>query len=151
MMILQPGHWVGRGRLLMDGRSLGDTLELVADVEADDGGFTVRASQAGRAEPRDFAIRAARNDVGTFAVSVRSQGDGLYGTAKLDSPPNLGLLWNDSGTVHATFALFLAAEGYGCRGFVRSGESLYTWEVAFTLQKPRSRVGNVVSLLRPKR
>ena len=90
----------------------------------------------------------------------RLAGDHLQGTAKLDSPPNLGLLWNDSGSIHATFALFAVSRGYGFRGFVRdaapsargdSGGCVFTWEVAFSLKQEVVKGDNVVSLHRRRR
>lgn len=150
-MLLKPGHWLGRGSLLVEGRSLGDTVAIDVRLERDEGGFTLTAVQTTGGAARDYSIRIAHNDVGTYTLAVRTQGETLSGTAKLDSAPNLGLLWNDSGTVHATFALFGVNDGCGCRGFVRTGATTYTWEIAFGLKQDVVRGSNVVSLTRRRR
>jgi len=146
-LILQAGHWLGRGSLLIEGFSLGKTVECDARVEEDEGGLIVNAElkfQDG--DRRSIGIRIAGNDVGTYTIRLQSQGESYHGTAKLDSPPNLGLLWNDSETVHLTFALFAVSGGYGCRGFLRDGETTYTWEVAFALKQDVVKGDNVISL-----
>ena len=151
-MILRPGHWLGRGSVLVDGMSLGRTVECDARVEADDTGLTVNADLAFQDdEKRTINLRVAGNDVGTYTLRLASSGEVFHGTAKLDSPPNLGLLWNDSETVHLTFALFAVSEGYGCRGFLRDGETTYTWEVAFSLKQEVVKGDNVISLARRRR
>ena len=151
-MILKPGHWLGRGSVLIDGMSLGRTVECDARVEADDTGLVVNADLAFQDdERRTLNVRVAANDVGTYTLRLASGGEVFHGTAKLDSPPNLGLLWNDSETVHLTFAFFAVAEGYGCRGFLRDGETTYTWEVAFSLKQEVVKGDNVISLTRRRR
>ena len=42
-MILKPGHWLGRGSVLIDGMSLGKTVECDVRVEADDTGLVINA------------------------------------------------------------------------------------------------------------
>lgn len=151
-MILKPGHWLGRGSVLVDGMSLGKTVECDARVEADDTGLIVNADLAFQDdEKRTINLRVAGNDVGTYTLRLASSAEVFHGTAKLDSPPNLGLLWNDSETVHLTFALFAVSEGYGCRGFLRDGETTYTWEVAFSLKQAVVKGDNVISLARRRR
>ncbi len=151
-MILKPGHWLGRGSVLIDGMSLGRTVECDARVEADDTGLVVNADLVFQDdEKRTLNLRVAGNDVGTYTLRLASAGEVFHGTAKLDSPPNLGLLWNDSETVHLTFALFAVSEGYGCRGFLRDGETTYTWEVAFSLKQAVVKGDNVISLARRRR
>jgi hypothetical protein len=151
-VILKPGHWLGRGSVLIDGMSLGKTVECDARVEADETGLVVNADLAFQDdERRTMNVRVAANDVGTYTLRLASSGEVFHGTAKLDSPPNLGLLWNDSETVHLTFALFAVSEGYGCRGFLRDGETTYTWEVAFSLKQEVVKGDNVISLARRRR
>ncbi len=65
-----------------------------------------------------------------------------------ERPPHLGLMWNNSETVHLRFALFAVSEGYGCRRFLRDGETTYTWEVAFSLKQDVIKGDNVISLSR---
>jgi len=150
-VLLAPGHWLGKGSLLLEGRSLGDTIEGDAEIETDEGGMTIRLLLTLGDEPRALVIRVAGNDVGTYVVSVRSEiADNLMGTAKLDSEPNLGLLWNDAATMHATFTLFTHPGGLGCRGFFRSGGATFTWEMAFARKQQVVKGDNIISL-RPRR
>ncbi len=151
-MLLQKGHWLGRGSLLLEGLSRGETVECDITVESDEGGFTITGEtlfkEIGK---RELIIRVADNDVGTYTLRVQIGNEVLNGTAKLDSPPNLGLVWNDTGSVHATFALFTVANGYGFRGFSKLTETTYTWEVAFALKQDVIGGDNVVSLTRRRR
>ena len=151
-MILRNGHWLGRGSVLIEGFSLGRTVECDARVEADDEGLIVNAELAFQDGKRQtLNVRVAGNEVGTYTLRLASSGEVFHGTAKLDSPPNLGLMWNDSETVHLTFALFAVAEGHGCRGFLRDGETTYTWEMAFSLKQDVVKGDNVISLNRRRR
>lgn len=150
-MLLAPGNWTGKGSLLLEGQSLGEALECALEVTDDEGGTTLKA-ELGRGDKRhQLVIRVAGNDVGTYVVSVRSEVTGmLLGSAKLESEPNLGLLWNEANTLFATFALFTHAGGIGCRGFFREGSATYTWELSLSQQRVRVQGDNVVSL-RPRR
>jgi len=148
-VIVRPGHWLGRGSLLVEGFSLGRTIECDARLEKDEGGLTVSAElkfqDGGR---RTLGVRIAANDVGTYTLRLQSGGEVFHGTAKLESAPNLGLLWNDSETVFLTFAVFPVQTGCGCRGFLRDGDTTYTWELAFSLKQDVVKGDNVVSLNR---
>jgi hypothetical protein len=148
-VILRPGHWLGRGSLLVEGFSLGETLACDVRVESDDSGLNV-TGELTRADSRaaHLSIRIVQNDVGTYTIRVQSGGEVFHGTAKLDSVPNLGLLWNDSETVYVSFALFPVRDGHGCRGFLRDGATTYTWEMAFSLKQDVIKGDNVVSLKR---
>lgn len=152
--MLESGQWLGRGSLLGEGESRGRALECEARVERDASGITISGSWQVQDDPEaEFVVRLAGNDVGTYTLTAQLGGDRLQGTAKLDSPPNLGLLWNDNGTLHATFALFTVSRGYGFRGFLRDTSmggdgALMTWEVAFSLRQDVARGDNVVSLRR---
>lgn len=154
-MLLQSGQWLGRGSLLPEGLSRGTPITCEARVDRDEAGATLTGHwQLAEQEAREFVVRVAGDDAGTYSLSLRLAALQLHGTAKLDSPPNLGLLWNDAGNLHATFSLFAVAAGYGCRGFVRqhgSRVSLYTWEIAFSLKQSLVQGDNVVSLHRRRR
>lgn len=151
-MLLQGGQWLGRGSLLVEGVSLGESVECDVSVQSDDGGYTITGEAVFKdMGTRKLTIRIADNDVGTYTLRVQIGSDVLGGTAKLDSPPNLGLVWNDAGTVHATFALFTISNGYGFRGFSKLPETTYTWEVAFALKQDAIGGDNVVSLTRRRR
>jgi len=150
-MLLAAGNWIGKGSLLLEGRSLGDQLEGEADVETDEGGTTIRVQLNVADRTLQLVIRVAANDVGTYVISVRSETTGtLMGTAKLESEPNLGLLWNETTSLFATFALFTHSGGLGCRGFYREGNTTYTWELALARKRDQLKGDNVVSL-RPRR
>ena len=88
---------------------------------------------------------------GTYIVDAFVRGARLDGTAKLESDPNLGLLWNTSNSIHASFTLFPVSAGVGFRGFVRERETTFTWELALKPQQTVVQGGNVVSLARRRR
>lgn len=162
-MMLESGQWLGRGRVLAEGESRGSPVECHVRVERDAGGATLTGSwQVQDGALVEFQVRLAGNDVGTYILSADLAGDRLHGTAKLDSPPNLGLVWNESGTLSATFALFSVSRGYGFRGFARDASGalagdggdaarVYTWEVAFSLRQEVVKGDNIVSLHRRRR
>ncbi len=137
----------------MEGHSLGTTVQCDVQIERDEGGFTLRAELTLQdAAAHEYVVRVVGNDVGTYTLHVQTGAEVLHGTAKLDSAPNLGLLWNDSGSVYATFTLFAIAAGCGLRGFLRDGETIFTWEIAFSLKQDVVQGDNVISLRsRPRR
>lgn len=154
MIFLENGQWLGRGSVVIEGRSRGQPVLCDVRVQRDDDGVTLTGEWCLQDQPdAAFSIRVATNDEGTYTLFMELAGDRLHGTAKLDSPPNLGLVWNDGGSVHATFALFAVSRGYGFRGFVRDASTghVYTWEVAFALKQEVVKGGNVVSLNRRRR
>ena len=146
-MLLQAGHWLGRGSLLAEGQSLGQGVSCDAEVAQDPDGYTVKAEiDIREVGARALAVHIVANDVGTYAITVRTLAETFTGTAKLDSAPNLGLLWNEDATTFITFALFVVSEGYGFRGFLRDGKTTYTWEIAFSLQQDVVGADNVILL-----
>lgn len=153
-MMLQSGQWLGRGSVLAEGQSRGMPVECHVRVEQDQTGMTLSGGWQPQGEAEQaFQVRLASNDVGTYSLTLHLGAVRLLGTAKLDSPPNLGLLWNEAGSVHATFALFSVSRGFGFRGFVREragpGEGrVFTWEVAFSLKQEVVKGDNVVTLRR---
>ena len=148
-MLLHAGHWLGRGSLLVDGASLGEPLDCDLTIEQDSNGLTLTgALEPERSPSNPLSIRVAPDEVGTYVIDARIGGVGLDGVAKLESVPNLGLLWNAEGTLHATFALFQVAKGYGFRGFLRERDRTLTWEVAFALKQDAIKASNVVTLRR---
>jgi hypothetical protein len=148
VVLLQSGHWLGRGSLLAEGQSLGQGVNCDVEVSQDDTGFTVAVEiDIKEVGARALSVRIAPDEVGTYSINVRTLAETFAGTAKLDSPPNLGLLWNDAATTYITFALFTVSGGYGFRGFLRDAESTYTWEIAFSLKQDVITGDNVVSLV----
>ena len=147
MMLLAAGSWLGKGALLLEGRSLGETIEVSAEIEADETGLSIRLELVVDSRTHQLLVRIAANEVGTYVLNVRSDlAQTLLGTAKLDSEPNLGLLWDDERSIAATFSLFSRPGGLGCRGFIRSDAATYTWEIAFARKQQVVKGDNVVSL-----
>lgn len=148
-MLLKPGEWSGRGSLLVEGASLGRQVECDLKVEQDQGGFTlVGGYRVKGAQSQDLSIRIAPNEVGTYTIDARFGALAIDGIAKLESVPNLGLLWNASGTQHTAVTLFDVANGFGFRGFLHEGERTLTWEIAFALKQHTVKADNVVTLRR---
>ncbi len=150
-VLLKSGQWLGRGSLLVEGASLGQAVECDVLVEQDSGGLTLTGEvgfKAAQAMP--LSIRVAPDEVGTYVVDARLGELGLDGVAKLESAPNLGLLWNRKDSLHVAFTLFELRSGYGFRGFLREQGRTLTWEVAFSLRQDAIEADNVVTL-RPRR
>jgi hypothetical protein len=148
-MLLESGQWLGKGSLLAEGQSRARPIECDLLVRREEGAIDLSGqwSEPGGAA-HAFSARAVINEAGTYTVGMRLEADRLQGAAKLDSPPNAGLLWNDAGILYTSFALFAIAGGYGFRGFLRDGRNLYTWEIAFRLKQEVARGPNVISLQR---
>ena len=148
-MLLQVGHWLGRGSLLVEGASLGEPIECDLTIEQDSTGLTLAGTLEFKGTPSSaLSIRVAPDEVGTYVIDAHIGAVRLDGVAKLESAPNLGLLWNVEGSLHATFALFQVANGYGFRGFLRERDRTLTWEVAFALKQDAIKASNVVTLRR---
>ncbi len=148
-MLLKPGDWSGRGSLLEEGASLGRQIECNLRIEQDRGGFTLVGGYRVKGErSRDLSVRIAPNDVGTYTIDAQLGAIGLDGIAKLESVPNLGLLWTANNAQQAAVALFDVADGYGFRGFSHEGARTMTWEIAFSENRHRVKADNVVSLTR---
>jgi hypothetical protein len=148
-MMIEAGQWLGKGSLLAAGRSRGSPVECDLRVEREDGAVTLTGTWREEGQPAvDFSLRVVQNEEGTWTLAALAGALRLQGSAKLDSPPNLALLWNDAGSLHLTAALFAITGGIGCRGFVRDGERVQTWEIAFRLKQEVLRGPNVVSLHR---
>lgn len=145
-MLITPGSWKGRGRFLYQGESLGSVVELEFQASRDTHGEHIEGTispETGAAFP--FAVHVVEDDTGTFQVTA-SGGPALEGTAKLESEPNLAMLWSEDGSSMASVALFSTPRGCGCRGFHRRPVGVLTWEIVLTANQPAQRGGNVVSL-----
>ena len=130
-MILDPGHWVGRGSYRPIGETLGCGIDVDFQLREEEAGKLIEGhveSQDGAA--LDLTVWVVADEVGTYTVSVRGGGVDVDGTAKLEAEPHLGLLWSEDGGMHITFALFAARDVIGLRGFSRAGAAVLTWEVA---------------------
>ena len=148
-MLLKAGHWLGRGSLLPEGASLGEPIECDLTADEDSGGMTLSGTLGiAKSPPLQLSIRIAANEVGTYVVDAHIGEVRVDGVAKLESAPNLGLLWNAVGGLHAAFTLFPVANGYGLRGFLRERGRTQTWELAFSLKQDAVKASNVISLRR---
>jgi len=150
-MLIMPGAWKGRGRFLYQGQSLGSVVEVAFQASRDTFGEHIEGTispEASAAFP--FSVHIVEDETGTFEVTV-SGGPALSGTAKLESEPNLAMLWSEDGSSMASVALFSTSRGCGCRGFHRRPVGVLTWELVLNADQPTqlgSRGGNVVSLRR---
>ena len=149
-MIVNKGHWFGSGSLLVEGASIGEDLEVDLEITEDEGGFTLNGRLMG-----DFSgavsVRIAPDEVGTYVIDARGATLALDGRAKLESEPNLALLWNEGQTQSVSVALFRTGAGIGCRGFWQEQARTRTWEIHFKLKQDVVGGGNVVSLARRRR
>lgn len=151
-MLLQAGHWLGKGSLLVAGQSLGQGISCDVDVSHQDAEFNIGAEiDIKELGARALSIRVVANEEGTYTVDVRTLAGAYSGVAKLESAPNLGMLWNEAGTTYVSFTLFAIQDGYGFRGFLRDAGTTYTWEIAFSLKHEVVGGDNVVSLANRRR
>ena len=82
-MLLQPGHWLGRGSILVEGHSLGTTAQCAVQIERDESGLTLRAELTLQdAPPHEYVVRVVGNDVGTYTLHVQTGAELLHGTAR---------------------------------------------------------------------
>jgi hypothetical protein len=147
-MILRPGRWTGRGSFVRQGQSLTTGMECSFEITPEDNGLTIKGTQTfpDSAHENSFSIWVTANDVGTYDVDAQFADWHLDGTAKLESLPNLGMLWSKDRDTQVAFTLFKANNGTGLRGFSRAGEDLLTWEIAMQEQHAKATGGNVISL-----
>ena len=89
-------------------------MELDIEVVEDQEGYTISGKLL-EAYSGEVSIRVAPNDVGTYTVDARVAGVGLDGIGKLESEPNLILLWNENQTLSVSATLFVTGNGIGCR------------------------------------
>ncbi len=123
-------------------------IECRFDVTPEDTGLTIQGSQTFPDSEREnpFSLWVTANEVGTYDIDAQFAGWRLDGTAKLESLPNVGMLWSEDRDTQVAFALFSVTNGTGLRGFSRAGKDLLTWEVALQEQQKTVSAGNVVSL-----
>jgi hypothetical protein len=149
-LILRKGLWSGRGSVLTEGASLGQSISLDAEVVNELDGLTI-TGEITDSYTLPISLRIAPNEVGTYVIDARLGKVALDGIAKLESEPNHALLWHESGIYSASVSLFSIGGGLGCRGFFRDEKGTITWEMQ--LQTKQQAVGgaNVVSLARRRR
>lgn len=145
--MIRKGLWSAKGSVVFEGSSLGVPVEVDLDIVEDQDGITLTGSLQG-ANQGDVSIRIGADEVGTYVLDARVGSFALDGVAKLESEPNVCLLWNQGQTQSATVTLFVVDTGIGCRGFFREAGKTVTWEILF---RPTQQVvggDNVVSLMR---
>ena len=149
-LILRKGLWSGRGSVLTEGASLGQSISLDVAVVDELDGLTI-TGEITDSYTLPLSMRIAPNEVGTYVIDARLGKVALDGIAKLESEPNHALLWHESGIYSASVSLFSIGGGLGCRGFFRDAKGTLTWEMQ--LQSKQQAVGgaNVVSLARRRR
>ena len=149
-LILRKGFWSGRGSVLTEGASLGQSISLDVAVVDELDGLTI-TGEITDSYTLPLSMRIAPNEVGTYVIDARLGKVALDGIAKLESEPNHALLWHESGIYSASVSLFSIGGGLGCRGFFRDAKGTLTWEMQ--LQSKQQAVGgaNVVSLARRRR
>ena len=146
-MLIRKGLWTAKGSVVFEGSSLGVPTEVDLEIVEDQDGLTLTGTIEG-AGKGDVSIRIGANDAGTYVVDARIGSLALDGIAKLESEPNVCLLWNVGQTQSATANLFVVDTGIGCRGFFREADKTVTWEILFRPTQQVVSGDNVVSLMR---
>ena len=149
-MILNKGSWLGNGKLLVEGASLGESIEVDLQISEDEGGMTLEGNLGGEFDGA-VSIRIAPDEVGTYVIDARVAAVAMDGRAKLESEPNLALLWNEGQTQSVSVALFPTGNGIACRGFWQELGKTRTWEILFKLKQNVVGGSNVVSLANRRR
>ena len=146
-MLIRKGLWSAKGSVVYEGSSLGVPLELDLEVVEDQDGITLTGNLEGAAQG-NVSVRIGADEQGTYVLDVRVGSFALDGIAKLESEPNVCLLWNEGQTQSATANLFVVDTGIGCRGFFREAGKIVTWEILFRPTQQVVSGDNVVSLMR---
>jgi hypothetical protein len=147
-LLLAPGRWIGRGSFLGKGQSLGIHIECTFDVVSEDLGTHIKGELTVRdvSHRYPFAVWITQNDTGTYDVAAQFGAANLEGIAKMESFPNLAMLWNSSHDLQVACALFDLRTGRGCRGFSRGAKSQLTWEMVLREERSAAPANNVVAL-----
>ena len=145
-MLIRKGLWTAKGSVVFEGSSLGVPTEVDLEIVQDQDGLTLTGTIEG-AGKGDVSIRIGADDAGTYVVDARIGSLALDGIAKLESEPNVCLLWNVGQTQSATANLFVVDTGIGCRGFFREADKTVTWEILFRPTQQVVSGDNVVSLM----
>ena len=104
-MILRKGLWSGRGSVLTEGASLGQSISLDAEIVDELDGLTI-TGEISDSYNVPLSVRVAPNEVGTYVIDARLGKVALDGIAKLESEPNHALLWHESGIYSASVSFF---------------------------------------------
>ena len=151
-MLLRPGHWLGKGSVLLQGMSIGETIAVDLQITEHEDGITLAGDYTLGEQPKaEISIRVVPNEVGTYTVDAFVSGTRMDGVGKLESEPHVSLLWHERDLAHASVTLFSLARGFACRGFLREQDTVRTWEIAFALKQQAIGGSNVISLARRRR
>lgn len=146
-MLIRKGLWSAKGSVVFEGSSLGVPVEVDMEIVEDQDGITLTGNIEGAARG-DLSIRIGADETGTYVLDARIASLALDGIAKLESEPNVCLLWNEAQTQAATASLFVVDTGIGCRGFFREAGKTVTWEILFRPTQQVVSGDNVVSMMR---
>lgn len=146
-MLIRKGLWSAKGSVVYEGSSLGVPLEVDLEVVEDQDGITLTGNLEGAAQG-NVSVRIGADEQGTYVLDAQVGSFALDGIAKLESEPNVCLLWNEGQTQSATANLFVVDTGIGCRGFFREAGKIVTWEILFRPTQQVVSGDNVVSLMR---
>jgi hypothetical protein len=146
-VLIRKGLWSAKGSVVFEGSSLGVPVEVDMEIVEDQDGITLTGSIEG-AGRGDLSIRIGADETGTYVLDARIASLALDGIAKLESEPNVCLLWNEAQTQAATASLFVVDTGIGCRGFFREAGKTVTWEILFRPTQQVVSGDNVVSMMR---
>ena len=128
---LSSGRWLGKGSFLSKGQSLTTQVDLGFEVVSESVGTHLKGVQTFRAGTgrHAFAVWVTGNDTGTFDLAAQFGAMNFTGNAKLESFPNLALLWTKDADRHVAVSLFEVRHGFGCRGFYHAGDALVSFEI----------------------
>jgi len=131
-LMLAAGRWQGRGSYLHKDQSLATQIECTFEVATESVGAHIKGTQTlkGGGGQHAFGIWITGNETGTYDIAAQFGSFDLSGTAKLESFPNLGMLWSKDGVVQVAFTVFELRVGRGFRGFCRTAEHFVSWEMA---------------------
>ena len=87
-LILRKGLWSGRGSVLTEGASLGQSISLDVAVVDELDGLTI-TGEITDSYTLPLSMRIAPNEVGTYVIDARLGKVALDGIAKLESEPCL--------------------------------------------------------------
>lgn len=146
-MLIRKGLWSAKGSVVYEGSSLGVPVDVDLEIVEDQDGITLTGSLEGAAQG-NVSVRIGADENGTYVLDARIGAFALDGIAKLESEPNVCLLWNEGQTQSATVNLFVVDTGIGCRGFFREAGKNVTWEILFRPTQQVVSGDNVVSLRR---
>jgi hypothetical protein len=146
-VLIHKGLWSAKGSVVFEGSSLGVPVEVDMEIVEDQDGITLTGNIEGAARG-DLSIRIGADETGTYVLDARIASLALDGIAKLESEPNVSLLWNEAQTQAATASLFVVDTGIGCRGFFREAGKTVTWEILFRPTQQVVSGDNVVSMMR---